>query len=63
MIGIELSLPCSEIVNIALEKKLLINVTSENVIRLLPPLIINETEAKILCKRLINVIETFLNNL
>ena len=63
MIGIELNLPCSDIVNIALEKKLLINVTSENVIRLLPPLIINETEAKILCKRLINVIETFLNNL
>ena len=62
MIGIELNLPCSEVVNIALEKKLLINVTSEKVIRLLPPLIINETEAKVLCERLINVIEVFLNN-
>ncbi len=60
MIGIELSLPCSEVVNIALEKKLLINVTSENVIRLLPSLTINETETKVLCERLINVIEIFL---
>jgi len=56
-------LPCVEIVNIALEKKLLINVTSGNVIRLLPPLTINETETKVLCERLINVINIFLNNL
>ena len=63
MIGIELSMPCSEIVNIALEKKLLINVTADRVIRLLPPLIINKTEAKMLSDRLINTIEIFLNNL
>ena len=63
MIGIQLSSPCGEVVNIALEKKLLINVTAENVIRLLPPLIINKTEAKLLADRLINVIEIFLNNL
>ena len=63
MIGIELSMPCSEIVHIALKEKLLINVTSDKVIRLLPPLIINKTEAKILSDRLINTIENFLNNL
>ena len=63
MIGIQLSSPCGEVVNIALEKKLLINVTAENVIRLLPPLIINKTEAKLLADRLIDVIEIFLNNL
>jgi len=63
MIGIELSMPCSEIVNIALEKKLLINVTADRVVRLLPPLIINKTEAKMLSDRLINTIEIFLNNL
>ena len=63
MIGIQLSAPCSEVVNIALEKKLLINVTSENVIRLLPPLIINDEESKVLADRLIDVIETFLDNL
>jgi len=63
MIGIELSMPCSEIVNIALEKKLLINVTADRVVRLLPPLIINKTEAKMLSDRLIDTIEIFLNNL
>ncbi len=62
MIGIELSMPCVEIVNIALEKKLLINVTSGNVIRLLPPLIINKKEAKMLTDRLIKTIEIFLGN-
>jgi len=60
MIGIELTMPCSEIVNIALEKKLLINVTADKVIRLLPPLIINKTEVKMLSDRLIDAIEVFL---
>ena len=60
MIGIELTIPCSEIVNIALEKKLLINVTADRVIRLLPPLIINKIEAKMLSDRLIDAIEVFL---
>ena len=63
MIGIELSVPCGDCVNIALDKKLLINVTAGNVIRLLPPLIINKREAKILSDRLILTIESFINNL
>ena len=45
------------------DKKLLINVTAGNVIRLLPPLIINKREAKILSDRLIFTIESFINNL
>jgi len=44
MIGIELSTPCAGLVAQALEKGLLINVTSERVVRLLPPLIINQQE-------------------
>ena len=40
MIGIELAIPCIELIEIALLNKLLINVTADNVIRLLPPLII-----------------------
>ena len=63
MIGIQLSVPCGKCVNIALDKKLLINVTAENVIRLLPPLIINQREAKMLSDRLIHTIESFINNL
>jgi len=45
MIGIELARPCAELVGIARDAGLLINVTADNVIRLLPALTINETEA------------------
>ena len=62
MIGIELNVPCSEIVNIALEKKLLINVTADNVIRILPPLIINKEESLLLAKLLCESIEIFLKD-
>ena len=41
MIGIELDQPCGELVTRALEAGLLINVTQEKVIRLLPPIIID----------------------
>jgi len=40
MLGIELTRPCGELVTQAIEQGLLINVTMDNVIRLLPPLII-----------------------
>ena len=45
MIGIELEQDCTELVKLALEQHLLINVTAGNVIRLLPPLIINQQQA------------------
>jgi len=45
MIGIELREPCGEAVARALESELLINVTAENTIRLLPPLIMSDAEA------------------
>ena len=53
MIGIELdndqlNHDCSELVKLALEQQLLINVTAGNVIRLLPPLIINQQQADII---------------
>jgi acetylornithine aminotransferase len=46
MIGVELDRPCGELVGQALEAGLLINVTMDNVIRLLPPLVMNEAEAR-----------------
>ena len=46
MIGIELSRPCGELVMAALKKGLLINVTSDKVVRLLPPLVIQRSEAE-----------------
>ena len=44
MIGIELDRPCTELVGRALDRHLLINVTADRVIRLLPPLIIDDQE-------------------
>ena len=61
MIGVELDRPCGDLVKIALENKLLINVTAEKVVRLLPPLVINEAEAKELVSRLSILIKQFLS--
>ena len=52
MIGIELSQPCTQLVNTALENGLLINVTAEKTIRLLPPLIIDKEQIKLLVETL-----------
>jgi acetylornithine/N-succinyldiaminopimelate aminotransferase len=60
MIGVELDRPCAELVKMALEDKLLINVTADKVIRLLPPLVMNEAEAHELVKRLSDLIKQFL---
>lgn len=48
MIGIELDRPCAELVAIAREQGVLINVTADKVIRLVPPLIYGQAEADVL---------------
>lgn len=60
MIGIELDRPCSDLVKIALAHQLLINVTADKVIRLLPPLIISKQEAQELVNRLVPIVKSFL---
>lgn len=60
MIGVELDRPCGDLVKQALAKKLLINVTSDKVIRLLPPLVINKQEAETLVNTLVPLIVAFL---
>ncbi len=60
MIGIELDKPCGELVARALENGLLINVTAEKVIRLLPPLNLDQEDAEELVSRLIPIIRDFL---
>ena len=52
MIGIELDRPCGELVSQALEAGLLINVTADRVIRLLPALVFTEQDAQLLVERL-----------
>jgi acetylornithine aminotransferase len=46
MLGFELDRDCSELVARALDAGLLINVTTGNTVRLLPPLVINEAESR-----------------
>ena len=44
MIGIELKEDCSSLGNTFLENGLIVNITKGNIIRMLPPLIINENQ-------------------
>jgi acetylornithine/N-succinyldiaminopimelate aminotransferase len=60
MIGIELKQPCGELVLQGLEAGLVFNVTADNVIRLLPPLVMNEQEAGELVNRLVPLVKAFL---
>ena len=53
MIGIELGEAVPDLAAQALEARLLINVTRERVVRLLPPLVMSDEEADLLCERLI----------
>jgi acetylornithine/N-succinyldiaminopimelate aminotransferase len=60
MIGIQLDRPCGELVKMALDEKLLINVTNDNVVRLLPPLVLTQVDAELLTEKLARLIRTFL---
>ncbi|RCS59346.1 aspartate aminotransferase family protein [Parvibium lacunae] len=61
MLGIELDRPCGELVKEALAAGLLINVTRDNVVRLLPPLILSIADANVLIARLVPLIKQFLS--
>lgn len=60
MIGIELDRACGELVTRALEVGLLINVTADRVVRLLPPLTFSREEADELVSRLAPLMVDFL---
>ncbi|MFY9260860.1 MAG: acetylornithine transaminase [Gallionella sp.] len=62
MIGVELAKPCGELVKLALAKGLLINVTADSVVRLLPPLIMSTDEAQQLLDILCLLIQDFLQS-
>jgi len=59
LIGIQMKTSCTAMVNIALKNGLLINVTADRVIRLLPPLIIDANQTIEVADRLITCINTF----
>jgi acetylornithine aminotransferase len=59
MIGIETNTPCLELVDSCLKNRLLINVTAEKVIRLLPPLIFDQSNADSMIEILVQSIDEF----
>jgi acetylornithine aminotransferase len=60
MIGIELDRPCGELVARGLAAGLLLNVTADTVLRLLPPLNLKDAEADVLIDGVCSLIKSFL---
>jgi acetylornithine aminotransferase len=60
MIGVELDRPCGDLTKRALGAGLVINVTADKVVRLLPPLVIKEDEAKMVVEILAPLVKAFL---
>lgn len=61
MLGIALDRPCGDLVKDALHAGLLINVTADRVVRLLPPLILSDDEADEIVARVSDLIEAFVD--
>jgi acetylornithine aminotransferase len=59
MIGVEMGAPCGELVRQALDAGLVINVTADNVVRLLPPLVMSEAEGRLVVERLAPLVRAF----
>ena len=60
MIGIKLDRPCGALVKMALDTGLIINVTADSVVRLLPPLITNDFEAEQIVQKVTQLIFDFI---
>ena len=60
MLGIELDRPCGELLGQACERGLLLSVTADRVVRLVPPLILSADEAKQIVAILVPLIKQFL---
>jgi acetylornithine aminotransferase len=61
MLGIELDRPCGDILGLAAEAGLMLSVTADKVIRLVPPLILSADEAAQIVAILCPIIKTFLS--
>ena len=60
MLGMELRHACGELVKQALDAGLVINVTVDNVVRMLPPLVMSEAEGRQVVERLAPLVREFL---
>jgi len=61
MIGVELDRPCGALIGLAAEAGLLISVTADSVIRIVPPLILTRADADEIVARLTPVVHDFLS--
>ena len=59
MLGIQLDRPCGELVGRGLDAGILINVAADNVVRLLPPLIMSDEETAHMISTVCALIEAF----
>ena len=60
LLAVELERPCKDIMHIALEQGLLLNVTADKVVRLLPPLILTDAEADQVVAGVTDAVRAFL---
>ncbi len=60
MLAVELDRPCKEILTLALERGLLLNITADSVVRLLPPLILSDAEADQIVGSVAGCVQDFL---
>jgi acetylornithine aminotransferase len=61
MIGVELDRPCGALLNRAAEAGLLVSITADSVIRIVPPLILGEAEAREIVDKLVPLVTAFLS--
>ena len=60
MIGVQLDRPCGELARTALDAGLVINVTADSVVRMLPPLVMSPAEGREAVARLAPLVKAFL---
>jgi acetylornithine/N-succinyldiaminopimelate aminotransferase len=60
MIGVQLDRPCGELARAALDAGLVINVTADSVVRMLPPLVMSPAEGREAVARLAPLVKAFL---
>ena len=60
MLGVDLGMACGALVKEALDAGLVINVTADNVVRLLPALVMHEVEGRQVVERLAPIVREFL---
>jgi acetylornithine aminotransferase len=59
LLAIELTSPCTQLAKEGLDNGIVINVTNHNVIRILPPLIINDEEADLIVEKITSLVKNF----